>query len=55
LEKTGKVLKVKGLDGLDGSPIVDIECHLPSYDAPSDVKWPEWRERLITFLRERLK
>ncbi len=55
LERKGNVLKVKGLDALDGSPIIDIKFHHPSYDAPPNVKWADWMEELINYFREELK
>ena len=55
LERKGNVLKVKNLDALDGSPIMDIKFHHPSYDAPPNVKWPDWMEKLITYFRDELR
>lgn len=55
VERKGNVLKVKNLDALDGSPIIDIKNSVPSYDAPSDVKWPDWMKKLLKFFREELK
>jgi len=55
LERKGNVLKVKSLDALDGSPIIDIKFHHPSYDAPPNVRWPDWMKKLINYFREELK
>jgi len=55
LGRKQNVLKVKGLDALDGSPIIDIKFHHPSYDAPPNVEWPDWMNKLITFFRQKLK
>ena len=55
LGREGNTLKVKNLDALDGTPIVDIKFHHPSYDAPRDVKWPDWMCRLLNYFREELK
>ena len=55
LERKENVLKVKSLDALDGSPIIDIKFHHPSYDAPPNVKWPDWMKKLIDYFREELK
>jgi len=55
LERKENVLKVKSLDALDGSPIIDIKFHHPSYDAPPNVKWPGWMEKLMNYFREELK
>jgi tRNA-Thr(GGU) m(6)t(6)A37 methyltransferase TsaA len=55
LERKKNVLKVKGLDALDGSPIIDIKFHHPSYDAPSNVKLADWMEKLVKYFRKELK
>jgi tRNA-Thr(GGU) m(6)t(6)A37 methyltransferase TsaA len=36
------VLTVKGLDAVEGSPIVDIKPYLPRADCVSDARGPEW-------------
>ena len=46
LERKGNVLKVQGLDAVDGSPIVDIKPYNPSYYVPEDVKVADWMERI---------
>jgi tRNA-Thr(GGU) m(6)t(6)A37 methyltransferase TsaA len=46
LERKENVLKVEGLDALDGSPIVDIKPYNPSYYADGDVKVADWMERI---------
>jgi tRNA (adenine37-N6)-methyltransferase len=55
LERRGNILRVRGLDAVDGSPIIDIKFHHPSYDAPPDIKWPDWMKKLIKYFREELK
>ncbi len=42
VERKGNVLIVEGLDAIDGSPIIDIKPHLPSYDSPLNVKLADW-------------
>lgn len=37
------ILKVKGLDALDGTPLLDIKPYIPSLDARTDAKIG-WRE-----------
>jgi tRNA-Thr(GGU) m(6)t(6)A37 methyltransferase TsaA len=34
LERRGNILKVKGLDAIDGSPVIDIKPYTPDYDSP---------------------
>ena len=46
LEHKENVLKVEGLDALDGSPIVDIKPYHSSYYARDGVKEADWMERI---------
>lgn len=38
LQRQGNILRVKGLDALDGSPVIDIKPYIPGYDSPADSK-----------------
>ncbi|MBR5347682.1 MAG: tRNA (N6-threonylcarbamoyladenosine(37)-N6)-methyltransferase TrmO [Lachnospiraceae bacterium] len=40
------VLVVKGLDAVDGTPVLDIKPYYPMYDK-KDARVPEWVERLM--------
>lgn len=40
------LLKVEGLDALDGTPIIDIKPYTPQYDAVSEAKVPDWVNKL---------
>jgi len=42
LERQGNILKVKGLDAIDGSPVIDIKPYLPGYDSVARAKVPPW-------------
>ena len=42
LERRGNILKVKGLDAIDGTPVIDVKPYLPKYDSASDAKVPPW-------------
>ena len=42
LERRDNILKVEGLDALDGSPVIDIKPYLPGYDAAADATVPAW-------------
>ena len=42
LERKENVLKVEGLDALDGSPIVDIKPYIPSYYRADNTKVADW-------------
>ncbi len=41
LERQGRVLRVRGLDAFDGTPIIDLKPYLSSDEIP-DAKRPEW-------------
>jgi formylmethanofuran dehydrogenase subunit E len=43
--KEGHILKVKGLDALQGSPIVDIKPYLPRADSFPNANVPEWTKK----------
>jgi tRNA-Thr(GGU) m(6)t(6)A37 methyltransferase TsaA len=42
LERKGNILKVKGLDAIDGTPVIDIKPHIPGSDSPEDAETPLW-------------
>ncbi len=42
LEVKGNVLRVRGLDAIDGTPVLDIKPYLPHYDSISDARVPGW-------------
>jgi len=42
LERQGNILKVKGLDAIDGTPVIDIKPYIPEYDSAADAKVPPW-------------
>ena len=44
-----KILSIKGttifiekIDAIDGSPVIDIKCFIPSRELASDIKVPDW-------------
>ena len=39
------ILTVKGLDALEGSPIIDIKPYIPRADSIPDAQVPEWTSR----------
>jgi tRNA-Thr(GGU) m(6)t(6)A37 methyltransferase TsaA len=47
LEIRGKVLKVKGLDAIDGSPVLDIKPYFPDFDRVDQPRVPEWVRRVM--------
>lgn len=40
-------LTVKGLDAVDGTPVIDIKPYYPMYDQKNNARVPEWVERLM--------
>jgi len=45
--RDGTSLKVRGLDVLDGTPVIDIKPYYPPYDEPvGEVRVPEYVYRL---------
>jgi tRNA-Thr(GGU) m(6)t(6)A37 methyltransferase TsaA len=42
----GNKIKVKGLDILDGTPIIDVKPYWPQYDKAEDEKIPDWVNKL---------
>ena len=38
----GNVVKVRGLDALDGTPVLDIKPYVPAFDRVDDVRLPPW-------------
>ena len=39
-------MTVKGLDAIDGTPIVDIKPYTPQYDLREKARVPKWVDRL---------
>ncbi|GAB6905081.1 putative S-adenosyl-L-methionine-binding protein AF_0433 [Desulfosarcina cetonica] len=46
-ERKGNILKVSGLDAIDGSPVVDIKPYVNSWYPREAVSMPEWMRRLM--------
>ena len=42
LQRQGNVLRVQGLDALDGSPVLDIKPYIPGYDSADGAEVPSW-------------
>ncbi|MGI2336095.1 MAG: tRNA (N6-threonylcarbamoyladenosine(37)-N6)-methyltransferase TrmO [Dehalogenimonas sp.] len=46
LERRENILVVRGLDAIDGTPILDIKPFIPGYDSPMEgATAPEWATR----------
>lgn len=42
LRKRKNIVRVLGLDAIDGTPIVDVKPYLPQHDSVPDATVPEW-------------
>jgi tRNA-Thr(GGU) m(6)t(6)A37 methyltransferase TsaA len=42
LNRQRNILRVEGLDAIDGTPVVDIKPYIPGYDSATDVEVPRW-------------
>lgn len=47
LSRRGNSIKVKGLDIIDGTPILDIKPYTPQYDKVEKAKVPDWVSKLV--------
>jgi tRNA (Thr-GGU) A37 N-methylase len=45
LRRRRNILRVKGLDTLDGTPILDVKPYVPGYDDVPDARVPDWVTR----------
>ena len=43
----GLVLRVKGLDAVDGTPVLDVKPYLPAFGPRGEVRQPAWAEELM--------
>ncbi len=43
----GLVLRVRGLDAIDGTPVLDVKPHMPQFDARGAVRHPRWAGELM--------
>jgi len=42
IKREGNVLTVRGLDAIDGTPVIDIKPYLPRHDSVARAKAPWW-------------
>jgi len=45
IKKEGKILTVKGLDAIDGTPVLDIKPHIPENLAQTEIKVASWSKK----------
>lgn len=55
LERKGNIVKVKGLDAVDGSPVVDLKPYIPSYYAVNKVRVGNWLRQIEEEFAEAFK
>ena len=46
------VLRVRGLDAIDGTPVLDVKPYIPQVDAVPDARVPAWVEGIAQRRRE---
>jgi tRNA-Thr(GGU) m(6)t(6)A37 methyltransferase TsaA len=49
----GGSVYVRGLDAMDGTPVLDLKPHVPAFDAPASPRVPDWIRSLHEPLRPR--
>ncbi|MBN1644330.1 MAG: tRNA (N6-threonylcarbamoyladenosine(37)-N6)-methyltransferase TrmO [Dehalococcoidales bacterium] len=42
------ILRIQGLDAIDGTPVIDIKPYYPHYDKVDEPITPEWVDRLMS-------
>jgi tRNA (adenine37-N6)-methyltransferase len=47
LSVAGGVVRVRGLDAIDGTLVIDLKPFVPAFDRAAAVRVPEWMERLM--------
>jgi len=45
LERQDNILRVKGLDAIEGTPVIDIKPYIPGYDSVDNAEVPSWITR----------
>ena len=45
IEHRGNILRVKGLDAIEGTPVIDIKPYIPGYDSVDNAEVPSWITR----------
>ena len=43
----GTLLRVKGLDPVDGTPVLEVKPYVPAYETAAGAVVPEWMQRLM--------
>lgn len=48
LEVSGRVIRVEGLDALEGTPVLDIKPWMEEFSVRGEVQQPDWSHELMT-------
>jgi tRNA-Thr(GGU) m(6)t(6)A37 methyltransferase TsaA len=48
LRRRKNILRVRGLDAINGTPVLDIKPYFPGYDSVPDATVPDWTRRAST-------
>jgi tRNA (Thr-GGU) A37 N-methylase len=51
VDVTGLVIRVRGLDAIDNTPVLDIKPHVREFRARTKVRQPNWIGELMTDYR----
>lgn len=46
VEVTRRIVKVRGLDAIDGTPVLDVKPYVPAFDCRPDARVPGWMDAL---------
>jgi tRNA (adenine37-N6)-methyltransferase len=46
LQRDKNVLRVRGVDAIDGTPLLDIKPYMPAFDSVERARIPEWCKRV---------
>lgn len=46
LKRRGNILRVEGLDAIDGTPVLDVKPYFPNHDSVPDAGIPAWARSL---------
>jgi tRNA (adenine37-N6)-methyltransferase len=46
LQRDKNVLRVRGVDAIDGTPLLDIKPYMPAFDSVECARIPEWCKRV---------
>lgn len=48
VEKNGKSIKVKNLDAIDGTPVLDIKPVMKSFQPKGNISEPDWVQKIMS-------